>query len=738
MTASAWVYLNSAPTGRAAVASRQVGTGSDDHYFLGADGTSARFCVRTGVGFSDCNVGQDLSVGAWHHLAGTYDGSNTRLYVDGALAFTSPESGTIASDTTPLIVGGNINSAGGPIEQSWPGIIDNLRLYKTAVTAPEIALLAGEANVSSADIQAPTAPSGLNGSAASSTQINLSWTGSTDDVAVTAYVLERCQDTICTNFGVIATLTSTSFSDAGLTPGTTYRYRVRARDGASNYSGYAGPTNITTQLLPGTGGKQAFFHDDLGRLTSGNYSDTRSTAYQYDPAGNRFTMLSGTPPELSIGNATAVTEGATLSFPVTRQGSSLSDITVECVPANGTAVAGGAEPFNDYDATPKTIVFHPADPSPSTKNCTVQTLADNYYEGAQTLTATLLNAQGARIVQPNTASGSILDNDASPTFSITGSSSVEGAPITFTITKTGLTEQAHSVSYATGDGSATSGDSDYTATGATPVNFASGQTSQSIVIQTTADSKYEANETFTVSLSSATNGSALGSPASATGTITNNDGAPEFVIDDPAIVTEGGIVSFTVSNVGNAATQFAHSLSWSTANGTAAASSDYTAASGTISFSNGELTKSIQIQTLLDGVFEGSNETFVVNLAANGSTNGAAINDAQGVGTIADIDNPVPSVPQNIRKVSTPHYYKNYGIFWDASTGPVAYYVLEEAVDSLEFNASYTVNSPLAEKAFNNKPTGEYYYRVKACSAANVCSGYSSSVFKLVCNGPCN
>ena len=55
------------------------------------------------------------------------------------------------------------------------------------------------------DTQPPTDPSGLTATAAGATQINLSWTASTDNVGVTGYQVERCQGAACINFVQIAT-----------------------------------------------------------------------------------------------------------------------------------------------------------------------------------------------------------------------------------------------------------------------------------------------------------------------------------------------------------------------------------------------------------------------------------------------------------------------------------------------------------------------------------------------------
>jgi chitodextrinase len=96
------------------------------------------------------------------------------------------------------------------------------------------------------DTQAPSAPAGLTATASSSTQIGLSWSASTDDVAVAGYLLERCQGASCSNFTQIAAPGGTTYNDAGLAASTTYRYRVRAKDAASNLSSYSNTASATT------------------------------------------------------------------------------------------------------------------------------------------------------------------------------------------------------------------------------------------------------------------------------------------------------------------------------------------------------------------------------------------------------------------------------------------------------------------------------------------------------------
>jgi chitodextrinase len=115
--------------------------------------------------------------------------------------------------------------------------------------------LSAYSNTSSAttpDTTAPPAPSALTAASISTTQINLSWTASTDNVAVTGYRIERCQGASCSNFTQVATSTTTTFNDTALTASTSYSYRVRAADAANNLSAYSNTASATTQSVPDT------------------------------------------------------------------------------------------------------------------------------------------------------------------------------------------------------------------------------------------------------------------------------------------------------------------------------------------------------------------------------------------------------------------------------------------------------------------------------------------------------
>src|SRR5207248_6346726 len=95
------------------------------------------------------------------------------------------------------------------------------------------------------DTTPPSVPTGLRATAVSSSQINLSWTASSDNVGVSGYRVFR-------NGAQIATTSATSFTNQGLSPSTTYSYAVAAFDAAGNLSAQSSPANATTPAPPDT------------------------------------------------------------------------------------------------------------------------------------------------------------------------------------------------------------------------------------------------------------------------------------------------------------------------------------------------------------------------------------------------------------------------------------------------------------------------------------------------------
>ena len=84
------------------------------------------------------------------------------------------------------------------------------------------------------DTTAPSAVTGLSATMSAGTPVNLSWTAATDNVGVTAYLVDRCKGSSCSNFALAAIPSGTTYGDLGVTASSSYTYRVRAIDAAGN------------------------------------------------------------------------------------------------------------------------------------------------------------------------------------------------------------------------------------------------------------------------------------------------------------------------------------------------------------------------------------------------------------------------------------------------------------------------------------------------------------------------
>ena len=141
-----------------------------------------------------------------------------------------------------------------------------------------------------ADSTAPGAPTGLSAVATSGAAIALSWSASSDNVAVTGYAIERCVGSGCTNFVGVATASGTSRHDIGLVSNTTYRYRIRAYDATGNRSAYSSVAEATTPTA-----SAEYVYDELGRLALVTIASGASIAYAYDESGNVTAIVKAAP-----------------------------------------------------------------------------------------------------------------------------------------------------------------------------------------------------------------------------------------------------------------------------------------------------------------------------------------------------------------------------------------------------------------------------------------------------------
>jgi hypothetical protein len=148
VTVSAWVYFDGVVDASmyGTAISRQVGNSVlEQHYHLSlfGQGTDARphLFIRTVNGTDILGAPDTVPQQKWTHMAGTYDGATVRLYVNGAEIsnMAMPLTGAFESDTTPLVIGGNDNDTSGVPTELFPGSLDEIMLYKRALSAAEIA-----------------------------------------------------------------------------------------------------------------------------------------------------------------------------------------------------------------------------------------------------------------------------------------------------------------------------------------------------------------------------------------------------------------------------------------------------------------------------------------------------------------------------------------------------------------------------------------------------------------------
>ncbi len=339
------------------------------------------------------------------------------------------------------------------------------------------------------------------------------------------------------------------------------------------------------------------------------------------------TILDNDPlPALSVANKSR-TEGnsgtAAMVFSIKLTPASGRPVSVRC-----STLAGSAEEGSDFISTNGLLMFAPGK---TLLSFSVPIVGDTADETNETFSLVLSDATNA-VITAGIATGTIVDNDATPKLYISDASVIEGnsdtTNLVFNVRLTPESGRPVSVFYFVTNGSATAG-VDFAGTTATLLEFPPGATNQTISVPVFGDMLSESNETIVVRLLAPTNatlGDALG-----VGTILDDDAFPALSIAD-TIVGEsatGGtnaLFAVTLSTASGRTVQ----VSYATSNLTARAGSDFTKKSGTFTFAPGVTNIPLSIPITRDTLLE-SNETFLVQLRLPVN---ASLADAQAIGTI--------------------------------------------------------------------------------------------------------
>ena len=241
-------------------------------------------------------------------------------------------------------------------------------------------------------------------------------------------------------------------------------------------------------------------------------------------------------PTLDVADATA-SEGDNLEFAVTLSAKSEKTVTAKWVAVHPDDTASTADFVWDG------IVTTTFDPGQDEKTVTVATVEDALDEDAEIFTVEALEITNVDAGDIK-ATGTITDNDPTPTVTVADAAATEGDKVEFVVTLSAVSGRDVAVGYATSvaTGDTAVSDTDFTAATGTLTILASDSTATGTVeVQTTEDDATESAETFTLTLS-ATKNVDLGTPSTAKGTI--ND------------VSEGN-VAVLLSNLGQDTDEFA-------------------------------------------------------------------------------------------------------------------------------------------------------------------------------------
>jgi hypothetical protein len=312
---------------------------------------------------------------------------------------------------------------------------------------------------------------------------------------------------------------------------------------------------------------------------------------------------------------------------------SLSFAHSQPVSVNYTTMDGTAVAPNDYTSVAGTLTIAAG---ATTGVINVPVVGDVLDEANETYTV-VLSAPVNGSIADGSGLGTITDNDPTPSLAVndaivTETDTGSSATATFTVTLSTVSGRTVTVNYATLNGTATVAAGDYTSSSGT-LTFTPGTTTQQVNVSITGDVLDEADETVQLRLSSAV--AATIADNNGIATIIDNDPTPTAVINDVTITeANSGTRAMTFTVTLSAAAGRTITISWAAADGTATAPADYTAATGTVTFNAGIVTRPITITTVGDTTPE-PHETLLVNLS---NPVNVVIADIQGVGTILNND----------------------------------------------------------------------------------------------------
>jgi hypothetical protein len=335
--------------------------------------------------------------------------------------------------------------------------------------------------------------------------------------------------------------------------------------------------------------------------------------------------------KLSSATYSANESNASLAVIVSRVGGSNGTITVNYTTSDGTATAG-----QDYTATSGTLTFNNGE---SGKLITIPLIGDAADESDETFNIALSNPTGgATLLNPSSAVATITDNDDSPQVSIKNFSDKEGNSGTknfvFDVNLSTASSFPVSVKWNTSSDSVTAtAGVDYMAADGT-LNFAPGEIFKQVTVLVNGDLITETNESFQILLYAPVNTTV--SDGHAVGVIVDDDNPGKLGFSLSAYNVNENVGSAIVAVSRTEGTTGTVNVNYATTNdGTATTGIDFTAASGTLTFLDGETTKTFTVSVNDD---QNAEQTEWINLVLSNPIGGATLGANNSIINITDDD----------------------------------------------------------------------------------------------------
>ena len=316
-------------------------------YTLGASNQALFKIYVDGVGKSITYPWTQSDVGQWHHLVGTYDANggayNMRLYQDSILVASITVTGTLTNNidtnAAALFIG-----AGGTTSNRFDGVIDEVRIYNSALNVEEV-VARFNGQTPPADTIPPDPVDTLATSNITATSITLTWTATGDDgnigKATQNDIRYLANTPIATNvefdiatqyYGEPEPVTSglqQSLTITGLTSGTLYYFAIKVGDEVYNFSTLSNIASGTTlgasddAIAPSAINNLATSNPNLTSVTltwtaSGDDNNV-GTALAYDIryiAGTQITSVNWDSAVQCVGEPAPQAAGSSESFTV--------------------------------------------------------------------------------------------------------------------------------------------------------------------------------------------------------------------------------------------------------------------------------------------------------------------------------------------------------------------------------------------------------------------------------------